>query len=211
MERTRLADRKLPDYTRGEDIANMVTHIVGGVIGITALILALIKSVCAKDIYGVVCGIVYGLSMTALYAVSSVYHGLHPGMGKKVMQVIDHCTIYFMITGRCMEPVCRGMGSCGICLRIYGNRSPKIQGIIHDMLYFNGLVHNVCAQADRADNRQDSVYVAAVGRNSLYSRGGAVRNRKQKKIFSHGIPYFRGHRQPAAGGMRVGLCIINEQ
>ena len=110
-----------------------------------------------------------------------------------------------------MEPVCRGMGSCGICLRIYGNRSPKIQGIIHDMLYFNGLVHNVCAQADRADNRQDSVYVAAVGRNSLYSRGGAVRNRKQKKIFSHGIPYFRGHRQPAAGGMRVGLCIINEQ
>ena len=130
MERTRLADRKLPDYTRGEDIANMVTHIVGGAIGITALILALIKSVCAKDIYGVVCGIVYGLSMTALYAVSSVYHGLHPGMGKKVMQVIDHCTIYFMITGtytpillcsitpgasgRCMEPVCRGMGSCGI-------------------------------------------------------------------------------------------------
>ena len=99
MERTRLADRKLPDYTRGEDIANMVTHIVGGAIGITALILALIKSVCAKDIYGVVCGIVYGLSMTALYAVSSVYHGLHPGMGKKVMQVIDHCTIYFMITG----------------------------------------------------------------------------------------------------------------
>ena len=82
MERTRLADRKLPDYTRGEDIANMVTHIVGGAIGITALILALIKSVCAKDIYGVVCGIVYGLSMTALYAVSSVYHGLHPGMGK---------------------------------------------------------------------------------------------------------------------------------
>ena len=50
MERTRLADRKLPDYTRGEDIANMVTHIVGGAIGITALILALIKSVCAKDI-----------------------------------------------------------------------------------------------------------------------------------------------------------------
>ena len=30
---------------------------------------------------------------------SSVYHGLHPNMGKKVLQVIDHCTIYFLIGG----------------------------------------------------------------------------------------------------------------
>ena len=37
--------------------------------------------------------------MIALYSVSSVYHGLKPGMGKKVMQVIDHCTIYFLICG----------------------------------------------------------------------------------------------------------------
>ena len=37
--------------------------------------------------------------MISLYAVSSIYHGLKPGMGKKVMQVIDHCTIYFLIAG----------------------------------------------------------------------------------------------------------------
>ena len=37
--------------------------------------------------------------MVALYAVSSVYHGLLPCTGKKVMQVIDHCTIYFLIAG----------------------------------------------------------------------------------------------------------------
>ena len=37
--------------------------------------------------------------MIALYCVSSIYHGLRPGMGKKVMQVIDHCTIYFLIAG----------------------------------------------------------------------------------------------------------------
>jgi hemolysin III len=30
---------------------------------------------------------------------SSVYHGLHKNMGKKVMQVIDHCTIYYLIGG----------------------------------------------------------------------------------------------------------------
>ena len=37
--------------------------------------------------------------MIALYTVSSVYHGLRPNMGKKVMQVVDHCTIYFLIAG----------------------------------------------------------------------------------------------------------------
>ena len=43
--------------------------------------------------------LIYGLSLIALYTVSSVYHGLQPGMGKKVMQVIDHCTIYALIAG----------------------------------------------------------------------------------------------------------------
>ena len=37
MKRTKLAERKLPRYTRGEEIANMVTHIVGGAMGIAVL------------------------------------------------------------------------------------------------------------------------------------------------------------------------------
>ena len=40
-KRTRLADRQLPDYTRGEEIMNMVTHIVGGAMGI--MVLAVLK------------------------------------------------------------------------------------------------------------------------------------------------------------------------
>jgi len=37
--------------------------------------------------------------MIAMFTISSVYHGMKPSMGKKVMQVIDHCTIYFLIAG----------------------------------------------------------------------------------------------------------------
>ena len=32
MTRTKLADRTLPDYTRGEEIFNMVSHIVGAIL-----------------------------------------------------------------------------------------------------------------------------------------------------------------------------------
>ena len=97
--RTKLVDRILPDYTKGEEIFNMVSHIVGGALGIAALVLCVVKSAMKGDAWGVVSSSIYGASLIILYTMSSVYHGLHKNMGKKVMQVIDHCTIYFLIGG----------------------------------------------------------------------------------------------------------------
>jgi len=99
MKQNKLNSHPLPDYTRGEEIMNMVTHIVGGAIGITALVLCIIKATLNEDIFGVIGSIIFGVSMILLYAVSSVYHGLLPCTGKRVMQIIDHCTIYFLIAG----------------------------------------------------------------------------------------------------------------
>ena len=98
-KRIKLRDRLLPDYTRGEECMNMVTHIVGGGIGVIALIACVVKAALGGNVLGVIGSSLYGGTMIALYAVSSVYHGLKPSMGKKVMQVIDHCTIYFLICG----------------------------------------------------------------------------------------------------------------
>ena len=97
--RTKLRDRILPDYTKGEEIFNMVSHIVGGALGIAALVLCVVKSALKGDPWGVVSSSIYGASLIVLYTMSSIYHGLHKNMGKKVMQVIDHCTIYFLIAG----------------------------------------------------------------------------------------------------------------
>ena len=103
MKRTPLRERKLPDYTRGEEITNMVTHIVGGVLGIVAIVLCVVTGARHHDPYAVVSGAIYGASMLILYAISSVYHGLSPKLfGKRVMQVLDHCTIYFLIAGSYM-------------------------------------------------------------------------------------------------------------
>ena len=99
MKRTKLADRHLPDYSRGEEIMNMVTHIVGGAVGIVALTLCVIFAALRDNIYGIVTSAIYGATMVTMFTISSVYHGLKPNLGKKVMQVIDHCTIYFLIAG----------------------------------------------------------------------------------------------------------------
>lgn len=97
--RTKLRDRILPDYTKGEEIFNMVSHIVGGALGIAALVLCVVKAAMKGNTWGVVSSSIYGSSLIVLYTMSSVYHGLHKNMGKKVMQVIDHCTIYYLIGG----------------------------------------------------------------------------------------------------------------
>ena len=99
MKRTKLRDRRLPRYSRGEEIMNMVTHIVGGGLAVIGLILCVIRAILARNLWGVITGAVYGLALIAMYTISSVYHGLRPNLGKKVMQVIDHCTIYFLIAG----------------------------------------------------------------------------------------------------------------
>ena len=76
MKRTKLRDRVLPDYTRGEEIMNTVTHIVGGVLSVAALVLCVVFAALHHNVYGIVSSSVYGASMIALYTVSSVYHGM---------------------------------------------------------------------------------------------------------------------------------------
>lgn len=99
MKRTKLSDRSLPRYSKGEELMNMVTHILGGVIGIVALTLCVTKAALHGNVYGVVTSAIYGAAMIGAFTISSVYHGMRPNMGKKVMQVIDHCAIYFLIAG----------------------------------------------------------------------------------------------------------------
>ncbi len=100
MKRTKLADRVLPTYTRGEEIFNMVSHIVGAPLGIVAIVLGVVFSAIRGNGYGVASSIVYGVTLILLYTMSSIYHGLNPKLkAKKVFQIIDHCSIFLLIAG----------------------------------------------------------------------------------------------------------------
>lgn len=77
----------------------MISHIIGGALGVIVLLLCLIKGIMARNVWAIVSAAIYGASFIQLYTISSVYHGLRRNMGKKVLQVIDHCSIYFFIAG----------------------------------------------------------------------------------------------------------------
>ncbi len=99
MKRTKLADRVLPVYSIGEEVLNTATHLIGGLLGIAALILCVWKAAADRSAAEITGAAIYGSCLVILYSISSLYHGLRPGMAKKVMQVLDHCAIYFLIAG----------------------------------------------------------------------------------------------------------------
>lgn len=71
----------------------------GGSFGVAYLVLCVIFAAIHRNPMGVVSSAIYGASVVSLFTLSSVYHGLVPSTAKKVLQVLDHCTIYFMIAG----------------------------------------------------------------------------------------------------------------
>ncbi len=99
MSRTPVRERSLPNYTRGEEISNMLTHVLGAVMGVFILVSAIIVSARHNNVWGIVSSSIYGAFMITLFTISSVYHGMLPCYGKKIMRVIDHCSIYFLIAG----------------------------------------------------------------------------------------------------------------
>lgn len=100
MTRTKLKDRILPVYTKGEEIFNMTSHIVGASFGVVALVLCVIFSAIHGNAYAVVSSAIYGTSMILLYTMSSIYHGINPKrIAKKVFQILDHCSIFLLIAG----------------------------------------------------------------------------------------------------------------
>lgn len=79
-------------------MVNAISHGIGAAFGVVVLILCLCKT-ASRSAAAIVGAAIYGISMIFLYTVSAVYHALRPGMGKKVLQVLDHCTIYILISG----------------------------------------------------------------------------------------------------------------
>lgn len=100
MKRTKLTDRILPTYTKGEEIFNMTSHIIGAILGVIVTVLCVVTAAIHQNVYGIISGAIYGTTMIVLYTMSSIYHGLSPTCkGKKVLQVLDHCTIFLLIAG----------------------------------------------------------------------------------------------------------------
>ena len=69
------------------------------ILGLVALELCVRRAAAWRGPAEIAGAAIYGCCLVILYSISSIYHGLKPSMAKKVMQVLDHCAIYFLIAG----------------------------------------------------------------------------------------------------------------
>ena len=86
-------------YTIGEEIANSVTHGIGAVLSIAALVLMVLIALKQHNTLTMTSAIVYGASLVLLYLASTLYHALPGDKIKTILQVVDHCSIYLLIAG----------------------------------------------------------------------------------------------------------------
>ena len=93
--------KKRHEYTTGEEIANAVTHVVGSHLGAAMLALLVWQGATsgADVAWKVTSGAIFGFSMIFLYAISSAYHTVTYLPAKRVLHVMDHMAIYFLIAG----------------------------------------------------------------------------------------------------------------
>lgn len=98
------------DYkTQNEERWNAITHGIGVILSIPALVLLIFKGIQQDSTLALVSYIIFGASMILLYSMSTLLHSL-PERFKKLFSIFDHSAIYFLIAGTYTPFVLVGIG-----------------------------------------------------------------------------------------------------
>lgn len=94
----RKLDKKieLPKYKLGEELINSISHGVGALLSIAALVLGIIKADSGLALFAI---LIYSISSIILYLISCIYHSLKRNNAKRIFRIIDHCSIFILIAG----------------------------------------------------------------------------------------------------------------
>lgn len=84
--------------TLAEDIVSSGIQALGTTAGIVGLVVLIIMAV-PHGAVSVTSVSIYGGTLVLAYLVSALYHGVRHRPSKRVLQIIDHCTIYLLIAG----------------------------------------------------------------------------------------------------------------
>lgn len=86
-------------YSKREEVANAITHGIGIVFSVIALVLLLLNSIPTGSLWHIVSLTVYGVTMILLYVCSTLLHSFPEGKIKDFFEILDHSAIYLFIAG----------------------------------------------------------------------------------------------------------------
>jgi hemolysin III len=86
-------------YTPREEVLNSITHGVGVVFAIGALVVMDVFAALFGDAWHIVSCSIYGATMIILYTASTLYHSIPLPKTKMLLRIIDHSAIFLLIAG----------------------------------------------------------------------------------------------------------------
>ena len=90
------SDRSPLCQSRGEELANAITHGLGAIGSVVALVFMLVLAEGPRE---VVSAAIFGTSLIVLYLSSTLYHSFSGPRLKNLFQILDHAAIYLLIAG----------------------------------------------------------------------------------------------------------------
>ena len=78
-------------------MTNIITHAIGFLLGIAALVLMVVRASLHGDAWHIVGASIFGAGLIILYAASTIYHSARKPKARKILRVVDHATIYVLI------------------------------------------------------------------------------------------------------------------
>jgi len=86
-------------FSKKEEIANSITHGIGVMLSIAALVILIVYSSLYGNIWHIVSFTIFGVTMFILYMSSTLLHSFPEGKVKDIFEIFDHSSIYFFIAG----------------------------------------------------------------------------------------------------------------
>ena len=86
-------------YSLCEEIANSITHGIGIVLAIAALVILTAFAGIYGNVWHIVSVSIYGTTLILLYTASTLYHSIQQPRVKRILRVLDHSAIYLLIAG----------------------------------------------------------------------------------------------------------------
>jgi hemolysin III len=86
-------------FSKGEEIANAITHGVGALLAIAGLVLLVVFSALEGSAWHITSFTIFGATLTVLYVMSTLYHSLTSQRVKRLFRKFDHMSIFLLIAG----------------------------------------------------------------------------------------------------------------
>ncbi len=90
---------EIPKYSLCEELLSAISHGIGGLLSIAALVLCVVFSAIHHNAYAVVSSVIYGSCSIILYTMSTLYHSFKVNNAKRVFRILDHDSIFLLIAG----------------------------------------------------------------------------------------------------------------